>query len=200
MTIREALFESIAEIIDEWIVGLNSLYTVKQIGWGGQLWTDFWRVFLSRREEKTDFTFSDKTTAIANDMFGGFDSSKLGDPITILDYEKAIVSIHKVRGTEGGITADFKRICNNDTVTVTYYDQSKCGWIGDITSPELTPDLLYDPDNSLCFMDLDNMLVMEAENKGGRRNDEIEKIIRHDFVPLKYNIKTNITKTGALLS
>jgi len=49
-------------------------------------------------------------------------------------------------------------------------------------------------------MDLDNMLVMEAENKGGRRNDEIEKIIRHDFVPLKYNIKTNITKTGALLS
>ncbi len=61
-----------------------------------------------------------------------------------------------------------------------------------LPSPELTTDLLYDPDNSLCYMDLDNMVIVEALNNGNRINSEVEKIIRHDFVPLKYNLKTTI--------
>jgi hypothetical protein len=159
------------------------------------LWTDFWRIFLSRREEKSDYAFSVKATAVSNNLFGGYDTDNIGDPITILDYEKALLSIHKVRGTEDGITADIKRICNTTNVTITHYGQDKCGWIGDVTSPELTPELLYDPDNSLCYMDLDNMVVVDTLNMGNRTNDEVSKIIRHDFVPLKYNLQTNITRS-----
>jgi hypothetical protein len=195
MTIREALFQSIADTIDSLMDYIDGLYTVRQTGWGGQIWTDFWRIFLSRREEKADFSFSDKTTAIANNLFGGYDSSKIDDPVTILDFEKATLSIHKLRGTESGISADIKRICNNADVTVAHYSQDQCGWIGDVTSPELTPELLYDLDNSLCYMDLDNMVVIDVVNKGSRANDEVKKIIRHDIVPLKYNLTTNITKT-----
>ena len=186
------LFQSIADSIENSITYVNGLTTVRQTGKGAQLWTDFWRIFLSRREEKTDFAFADKATAVSDNLFGGFDASKIGDPVTILDFEKAGLSIHKARGTEDGITADIKRICNNETVTVTYNGQDKCGWVGDVTSPELTPALLYDLDNSLCFMDLDNMVVVDATNASNRTINEIEKIIRHDFVPIKYNLKTNI--------
>ena len=192
MTIKDSLFGSISSSIEDVVTYINGLLTVRQSGWGGQLWTDFWRIFLSRREEKSDYAFSAKATAVSDNMFGDYDSDNIDDPITILDFEKAVLSIHKARGTEKGITADIKRICNSENVTINYNGQDKCGWIGDVTSPELTTDLLYDPDNSLCYMDLDNMVIVEALNNGNRINSEVEKIIRHDFVPLKYNLKTTI--------
>lgn len=194
MTTIDALFESIADSIEKAIEYIIGLATVRQTGWGGQLWTDFWKIFLSRREEKDDFAFSDKATAVANDQFGDYDTDNISDPVTILDIEKASLSIHKARGTEDGITADIKRLCNTTDVTVTYYGQDECGWVGDVTSPELTPGLLYAPDESLCYMDLDNMVAVDADNGGSRSNVEVEKIIRHDFIPVKYNLITNITK------
>jgi hypothetical protein len=194
MTTIDALFESIADSIEKAIEYIIGLTTVRQTGWGGQLWTDFWKIFLSRREEKDDFAFADKATAVANDQFGDYDTDNISDPVTILDIEKASLSIHKARGTEDGITADIKRLCNTTDVTVTYYGQDECGWVGDVTSPELTPGLLYAPDESLCYMDLDNMVVVDADNGGSRSNVEVAKIIRHDFIPVKYNLTTNITK------
>ena len=70
--IISAIFESIADSIDDAITYINSLTTVRQTGRGGQIWTKFWRIFLSGREEKNDFKFSSKATAIANDLFGGY--------------------------------------------------------------------------------------------------------------------------------
>jgi hypothetical protein len=193
--LERIFFGVISDQIESLVDYIDGLRTVRQSGWGGQLWSDFWRIFLSRREEKGDYAFSVKATAVANNLFGDYDADNISDPVTILDYEKALLSIHKLRGTEAGITADVKRICNTTSVTVTHYGQESCGWIGDITSPELTPALLYDPDNSLCYMDLDNMIVIDTVNAGNRTNNELTKIIRHDFVPIKYNLRTNITRS-----
>jgi hypothetical protein len=170
----------------------TQLTSARQTGIGGLLWTDFWRIFLSKREEKSDYNFKALSDAVDANLFGEYDSSKLSDPVTILDFEKALLSIHKMRGTESGITADTRRICNSPNVALNYYGQDSCGWIADITSPDLTPDLQYDPENSLCFLDLDNMVVINAINKSSRSKVEIASIIRHDFVPLKYNLKTNL--------
>ncbi len=133
MTIKDSLFGSISSSIEDVVTYINGLLTVRQSGWGGQLWTDFWRIFLSRREEKSDYAFSAKATAVSDNMFGDYDSDNIDDPITILDFEKAVLSIHKARGTEKGITADIKRICNSENVTINYNGQDKCGWIGDVT-------------------------------------------------------------------
>ena len=197
MTIKEALIGSIANTIESLTDYISELYTVRQSGKGGQLWTDFWRIFLSRREEKTDYAFSVKATAIAHLLFGDYDSSKISDPVTILDFEKASLSIHKSRGTENGITADIKRLCNSIYVTNTYYPQTDCGWIGDVTSPELLPNGTWDPDLSLCYLDLDNMLDIYAYDRSSRSTEEIKQIIRHDFIPLKYNIRFSISKLAA---
>jgi hypothetical protein len=197
MTIKEALIGSIANTIESLVDYISDLYTVRQSGKGGQLWTDFWRIFLSRREEKTDYAFSVKATAIAHLLFGDYDSSKINDPVTILDFEKATLSIHKARGTENGITADIKRICDSTSVAVTYYPQTDCGWIGDVTSLELLPNGIYDPDLSLCYLDLDNMLDVYAFDKSSRTTEEVKKIIRHDFVPLRINTRLRISKLAS---
>jgi hypothetical protein len=194
--LEDALFGSVASSIKSLMDNLIGLATVRQTGYDGQLWTDFWRIFLSRREEKTDYKFSIKNIALYHQLFGELDSSKISNPVTILDYEKAVLAIHKARGTENGILADVKRMCNSTNVTVAFYGQDKCGWIGDITAPELTPGLSYDPDSSLCFMDLDNMVIVNAENNGSRANIDVEKIIRHDFVPVKYNLTAHVTKSS----
>ncbi len=315
MNTRDTLLYSIATELQLLRDYINRLPKVKESSIGGQLWTDFLKIFLSRREEKTNYAFPSKTTALLHNLFGDCDTDEIGDPISILDFEKATYAIHKARGTENGILGDIKRICNSVNVEVRGYPQSQCGWIGDVTSPEFawkilddtggkitfdlpadggefgdTPSetvdggsfgipmteagivefiftenattilallgitenwedldgiteimvtteqarsvlfsglgtlsmfgktleqiedyfsadmyintkalisvnaLIYDPDNSLCYMDLDNMVLIDAENNGGRSSSEIENIIRHDFVPIKYNIKTNIER------
>jgi hypothetical protein len=194
--LERILFGVISDQIELLVSYIDGLRTVRQSGWGGQLWSDFWRIFLSRREEKNGYSFSVKATAVDNNLFGDYDTDNIGDPVTIIDYEKANLSIHKARGTESGIQADIKRMCNTTHVELIHYGQNQCGWIGDVTSLELTPGLLYDPDNSLCYMDLDNMVVIGMSNNGNRTNIDVEKIIRHDIVPLKYNLKLNIERFG----
>lgn len=172
MTIRAALDASIKSLTDALLVYVDALTSVHRTGKGAQLWTEYLRLYLSGREEKADYELTATITAI----------------------EAGAIAIHQARGTYDGIVADVKSICNQDTVTVQYTGPEGCGWVGDVTAPEFLGSSTYSPDMSLCYLDLDNMVQVTAVNKGNRPNAEVSKIIRHDFIPAKYNCQAFITK------
>ena len=179
MSIRDALIAAIASLYSELIADAKALLTARQTGPGGLLWSEFRKIFLSLREE-----FSDYTDPLNSDP------THIG---MILAIEKDAINIHKKRGSAQGLVPDIKRLCNSAGSSVVYHGQDEVGWILGYTSPGFTGHLggtlVWDPTDSLSVLGLDNMLDVETDNKSGRSTAEVEQIIRHEFVPLKLNCR-----------
>jgi hypothetical protein len=184
MTIKEALFASIAEAVEALRDDLNGLTTAKQAGAGLKTFSEHNRLFLSFREDELDYVFLNPTTFAAETSAGkAFGFSGVGQSFDIWDILKHTVEIHSLRGTPYGIEADLKRLCNTANVTVTAGDAA--GWELGVDSPGYTGAGLYDLASALTMLlPTADSLVITVENNSGRTDDEIRQIVRHDIVPI----------------
>jgi hypothetical protein len=192
ITIREALFGSIAESVENFLDDLFDLLEVRRTGKGGQMFAESKKILLSGREEKEDYVFADPAVLVAESNPSGVFPFDVGEDLELADHLRGQLIIHKRRGTPRGLSADIKRLCNTTQVSLTYHPQTECGWILGVTSPGFSPDLVYDLDTSLTFLGLDNMVDIVTENRSNRTNAEVTKIIRKEFMPARLNIRTKI--------
>jgi len=175
MTIRESLITAIADLTEQLSSEVAGLLTARHTGQGGQIWAEFKKIFLSLREEAADY--NDPLTS---------------DPVSIgmiLAIEKDLLNIHQKRGSNLGLIPDIKRLCNSTAISVAHHGQLECGWINGETSPGFYTGLTYNPELSLSYLGLDNMLDITIDNQSGRGDAEVKAIIRKEFVPLKENCR-----------
>lgn len=101
--------------------------------------------------------------------------------------------IHRERGTTPGILKDIKRLTNDKHATIQFYPYSQCGWIIGETFPEYNAAGRIGKDTNVRI-GLDNMLDVVFCNHSLKKDDEIIRIIRDEFIPLMINVRVFVNR------
>ena len=188
MTIFEAIIGTIADTIEKLRDGLVDLLLVRREGYGGFVFTDEQSIFISGNETgstlEEEIGFGNYLVFGTNTYFGDFED---GEPDSIIGIEEESITIQLRRGTLNGIFEDIHRLCHTDNVGLVLHNQLECGWILGVTSPGFDETGNYNPELSLTYLNLDNMLDIITENQSIRSDDEVKSIIGKYFIPLKFN-------------
>jgi hypothetical protein len=191
MTIRECIFEAIANIADDLLQDMSDLLTCRELGAGFQAIAKENKLFLSGMEETDQYIFANPATFLAekNLIGGAFNFDNVGNTFDPIDLLKNTVEIHRRRGSLMGLYADIKRLCNTVNVNIEHSNSTGTGWILDLSAPnfELNSNTYKDTSMNLILVEFQILIeyvVIETENQSIWSNSEVMKIISHEFIPI----------------
>lgn len=183
--ILDSMYSSVNEAILTFKTAMTALGLIRRTtGTAGNIWANDLRLWLSKREAQLGWVWRNSIviygTTITNPTLG--------------DILKRGLRIHSRRGSGSGIIPDIQRLCNTQTVAVTNYSILSCGWMLGLTSPGFMPTgEEWNPADSLTFLGMENLLVVDTENKSARSSVEVKRAIRTDIVPINRILRVNLS-------